>query len=82
MSFKAKFVAIGGKSGIGKTTLINSLIAIYPSIFRRPISYTTRQRREGEDKSEYIFISTDEIKLLFEQGKLVNLDFNYGNYYG
>ena len=51
MSFKAKFVAIGGKSGIGKTTLINSLIAIYPSIFRRPISYTTRQRREGEDKS-------------------------------
>lgn len=41
MSFKAKFVAIGGKSGIGKTTLINSLIAIYPSIFRRPISYTT-----------------------------------------
>lgn len=81
MSFKAKFVAIGGKSGIGKTTLINSLIAIYPSIFRRPISYTTRQRREGEDKSEYIFISTDEIKLLFEQEKLVNLDFNYGNYY-
>ena len=81
MSFQAKFVAIGGKSGIGKTTLINSLIAIYPSIFRRPISYTTRQRREGEDKSEYIFIPTDEIKLLFEQGKLVNLDFNYGNYY-
>lgn len=81
MSFKTKFVAIGGKSGIGKTTLINSLIAVYPNIFKRPISYTTRQRREDENKSEYIFISTDEIKLLYEQGKLANLDLNYGNYY-
>lgn len=81
MSFKTKFVALGGKSGIGKTTLINSLIAVYPNIFRRPISYTTRQRREGESKSEYIFISTDEMKLLYEQGKLANFDLNYGNYY-
>lgn len=81
MSFKTKFVAVGGKSGIGKTTLINSLIAAYPNIFKRPISYTTRQRREGENKSEYVFISPDEIKLLYKQGKLANLDLNYGNYY-
>ena len=38
MSFKTKFVAIGGKSGIGNSTLINSLIAVYPNIFIRPIS--------------------------------------------
>lgn len=81
MGFKTKFVAIGGRSGIGKTTLINSLIAVYPNIFKRPISYTTRQRRENENKSEYIFISIDEIKMLYEQGKLANLDLNYGNYY-
>lgn len=81
MSFKAKFVAIGGKSGVGKTTLVKNLIMFYPNTFRRPISYTTRKRREGEDKSEYIFISEDEMKALHKQGKLTNLDLNYGNYY-
>lgn len=81
MSFKAKFVAIGGKSGVGKTSLVKNLITFYPKTFRRPISYTTRKRREGEDKSEYIFISEDEMKALHKQGKLANLDLNYGNYY-
>ena len=51
MSFKAKFVAIGGKSGVGKTSLVKNLITFYPNTFRRPISYTTRKRRDGEDKS-------------------------------
>lgn len=81
MSFKAKFVAIGGKSGVGKTTLVKSLIMSYPNTFRRPISYTTRPRRMGEDKSEYIFISEEEMKKMYEQGELANLDLNYGNYY-
>lgn len=81
MSFKAKFVAIGGKSGVGKTTLVNSLITSYPNIFKRPASYTTRPRRKNEDKSEYNFISEDDMKMFYEQGKLINLDLNYGNYY-
>lgn len=81
MSFKAKFAAIGGKSGVGKTTLVNSLITFYPNTFRRPISYTTRPRREGENKEEYIFISKEEMMLLYEQEKLANLDLNYDNYY-
>lgn len=81
MSFKTRFVAIGGKSGVGKTTLVKSLIMSYPNIFKRPISYTTRPRREGEDKSEYIFVSEEEMKRLYRQGKLANLDVNYGNYY-
>lgn len=79
MSFKAKFVAIGGKSGVGKTSLVKNLITFYPNTFRRSISYTTRKRRDGEDKSEYIFISEDEMKALHKQGKLANLDLNYGN---
>lgn len=81
MSFKTKFVAIGGKSGVGKTTLVKNLIKSYPNIFRRLISYTTRPKRMGEDKSEYIFISEDEMKGLHKQEKLANFDLNYGNYY-
>lgn len=81
MGFKTRFVAIGGKSGVGKTTLVKSLIMSYPNIFKRPISYTTRPRRKGEDKSEYIFVSEEEMKRLYKQGKLANLDVNYGNYY-
>ena len=81
MSFKAMFVAIGGKSGVGKTTLIKELIMLYPNIFTRPVSYTTRLKRVGEDNSEYIFVTEDKIKMLHEHGKLANLDFNYGNYY-
>ena len=37
---------------------------------------------ENESGAEYKFISENEIKQLYESGKLVNLDFNYGNYYG
>lgn len=81
MSYKAMFVAIGGKSGVGKTTLVNSLILSYPSVFKRPISYTTRPRRTGENKNEYIFVTEEEIKSLYEQGWLANLDENYGYYY-
>lgn len=81
MSYKAMFVAIGGKSGVGKTTLVNSLILSYPSVFKRPISYTTRPRRTGENRNEYIFVTEEEIKSLYEQGWLANLDENYGYYY-
>lgn len=81
MGFRTKFVAVGGKSGVGKTTLINSLVEKYPSIFKRPISYTTREQRDGEDTNEYIFISTDQMKHLYEEDKLANFDYIYGNYY-
>ena len=81
MSFNTKFIAVGGKSGVGKTTLIKNLILLYPNRFKRPISYTTRRKRPEEDDTEYLFLSESEIKLLYEQGKLANFDYNYGNYY-
>lgn len=81
MNFKSKFVAIGGKSGVGKTTLIQSLVMAHSDVFSRPLSYTTRAKRMDDDKSEYVFITKDEIIRLYEQGKLANLDLNYGNYY-
>jgi len=76
------FLLVGGQSGAGKTSLINALIAQFPQVYERPISYTTRHRRTDEASDEYIFICRDEMLSLFEKGLLLNLDYNYGNYYG
>ena len=55
MNNTTTLVMVGGKSGVGKTTLVNGIIKAFPGLFDRPISYTTRKQRENEDSSEYIF---------------------------
>jgi guanylate kinase len=77
-----KLILVCGKSGSGKTTLINNLLLLYPNLYCRPLSYTTRTKRADETDSEYIFTTQQNIASLWEQNKLINLDFIYGNYYG
>lgn len=77
-----RFILIFGKSGAGKTSLINGLITLYPLIYCRPISYTTRKKRINESNDEYQFISKDDLISLFNKGTILNLDLVYGNYYG
>jgi ABC-type uncharacterized transport system fused permease/ATPase subunit len=43
-----KPLLILGPSGVGKDTLINMLKEIYPNIFFKLPSYTTRAKRPGE----------------------------------
>lgn len=73
-------VLIGGQSGIGKTTLITNLLTCYPSIFKQPLSVTSRRPRSNEER--YDFKSVAEIIELNKAGELVNLDEVYGNFYG
>ena len=82
MVFETKFVAVGGRSGVGKTTLVNQLLKMYPMRFKRPLSYTTREKRMGENENEYCFVSHSKMLTLYKQGKLANIDFNYNNFYG
>lgn len=77
-----KFILVCGRSGSGKTSLINSLIYQYPSIYCRPISYTTRKKRLYESEDEYQFITKDALIALNDTEQLLNIDFIYGNYYG
>lgn len=77
-----RFVLIGGPSGIGKTLYVNELIRIYPNIYSRPIAYTTRAKREQGDEEDYVYISVESIIQKYEKGELLNLDNNYGDYYG
>ena len=75
-------IAVAGASGIGKTTIIDSLIALYRNSYRRPRSYTTRTRRSNEENTEYAFRSIEQMSELFTNGSLLTLDEAYGNLYG
>ena len=63
-------IVLSGPSGVGKTSLVQALVAATPSL-RLSISYTTRMRRQGEvDGQDYFFVSDEE----FQQGKKRLLD--------
>jgi len=81
MNNTTTLVMVGGKSGVGKTTLVNGIIKAFPGLFDRPISYTTRKQRENEDSSEYIFTSHDEMDSLYQKSYFLNYDESYGEKY-
>ena len=54
-----KLIVVCGISGAGKSTLIRNALDTSPQLeFMK--TYTTRPRRDGEDDSEYNFISETE----------------------
>lgn len=79
--FVPRFVAVAGPSGVGKTTILNALIALRPDRYARPVSYTSRARRPGEGDAEYRFVDAGYILSLQAAGRLANLDSVYGHYY-
>lgn len=72
---------VGGRSGVGKTTLINTLIKLMPEIYKRPVSYTSRKKRDNENNGEYVFCDENTIISLYNEGAFLTLDNVYGNYY-
>jgi guanylate kinase len=75
-------VLIGGRSGCGKTTVVNVLLANFPSVYARVQSYTSRARRPGEDDSEYKFVTREALREMHQRGELLSLDEAYGENYG
>ncbi|MBA5248667.1 MAG: methyltransferase domain-containing protein [Gammaproteobacteria bacterium] len=74
------FIMLGGVSAIGKTTIVDYLLSNYKELFEQPISYTTRKKRNNNER--YKFISKEQIISLYKDGKIANLDEVYGEYYG
>lgn len=79
---QSRLVVVGGISGIGKSSMIQSLLATYPGRYARPLSYTSRLPRSEEGNTEYVFTNAEDVLFRYKAGELVNLDSVYGNYYG
>lgn len=74
-------VMVGGRSGGGKTSIIDFLVKNQGERYARPLSYTSRLKRNGEGCEEYNFISEEKMILMRDEGRFLNFDCVYGNYY-
>ena len=75
-------VVITGPSGVGKTTIIKSLLKADTGL-RYSKSLTSRRPRPNEaDGDDYRFISVEEFQEKIENGEFVEWSEVYGKYYG
>lgn len=79
---QGRIIVVSGPSGVGKTTLVETMLEHSSSIVRS-VSATTRLPRSGEtDGVDYHFLPKSEFERLIEQNGLVEWT-KYGeNYYG
>lgn len=82
MKNKYKIIALAGKAGTGKDTLLHAVMEQYPNLFHKKVSCTTRPPREGEkDGVDYYFISNEEFTTAILNNKFVEHDlFNNWGY--
>lgn len=77
-----KLIVITGPSGVGKGTIVRSLLKRHPEIYLS-ISTTTRQPRRGEiDGKDYYFVNKSQFETMINQGELLEWAEYAGNYYG
>jgi guanylate kinase len=78
----ARLIVLTGPSGVGKGTLLRSLIRRHPELYVC-VSATTRQPRLGEiDGQHYYFVSRDKFEQMVAAGELLEWAEYAGNYYG
>lgn len=79
---KNKLFVISGSSGVGKGTVIKGFLARNPE-FGLSISYTTREKREGEvDGVNYFFVSKGEFMQGVRNDEFLEWAEFSGNCYG
>lgn len=77
-----KLVVLTGPSGVGKGTLLRSLLMNHPEIYLS-ISATTRSPRPGEeDGKNYYFLERSRFEQMLEAGEFLEWAEFAGNYYG
>ena len=79
---KHLLMAVSGPSGVGKGTLVKTLIKRREDVVES-VSCTTREPRVGEvDGREYFFISKEEFLRRIQENDFLEYDEHFGNYYG
>ncbi|BAB77630.1 guanylate kinase [Anabaena sp. FACHB-709] len=77
-----KLIILTGPSGVGKGTLMRSLLQRHPELYYS-VSATTRPPRPGEVNGEsYYFVSRSKFEELIAQGEFLESAEFAGNYYG
>jgi guanylate kinase len=80
--FPGKLIVLTGPSGVGKGTLMRSLLQRHPELYYS-VSVTTRSPRPGEiNGKNYYFISRSKFEQLIAQGEFLEWAEFAGNYYG
>lgn len=79
---KGNLIIISSPSGGGKGTLIKEILKTVPNI-GYSVSFTTRERREGEENGRhYFFVGEEKFQDLMEQGEFLEFAEVHGNFYG
>uniref|UniRef100_B8HWL2 Guanylate kinase n=1 Tax=Cyanothece sp. (strain PCC 7425 / ATCC 29141) TaxID=395961 RepID=B8HWL2_CYAP4 len=79
---RGQLVVITGPSGVGKGTLLRSLLQHHPELFFS-ISATTRAPRPGEVQGQhYYFVSHEKFEQMLAEGELLESAQFAGNSYG
>lgn len=73
---------VSGPSGVGKTTVIESILGKV-SRLSYSISHTTRGKRPGEkDGRDYFFVDEGQFEKMKKEGRFLESAEVFGNYYG
>ena len=73
---------VSAPSGAGKSSLVNGLLKLEPSL-KLSISFTTRPPRPGEENGrEYHFVTADDFLARKNRGEFLEFAEVHGNYYG
>lgn len=80
MSDNRFIMLVSGTGGVGKNTLINGLLGRGDVKFIS--SYTTRARRDTDNKDQYQYISKEEFESKIKSGEIFEYDMFNDKYYG
>ncbi len=79
---KHVLMAVSGPSGVGKGTMVKTLLKRRADVVES-VSCTTRAPREGEIHGKhYFFLSKEEFERRIQEDDFLEYDEHFGNYYG
>ena len=79
---KGKLLVVSGPSGVGKGTIVKTLVSRRTDVVES-VSCTTREPRAGEVHGrEYYFLTKEEFLRRVQEDDFLEYDEHFGNFYG